>query len=128
MTLIKIDYDEKISNVENFVTEFEKRFRFLDLLFREPLEVMRVRVQETRKGFHFYVRVDFHRRISDLELVVFQLVLLSDYKREGFNLVRIVEGNTLADRWNILFVDNEFDSAAAMKLELLLGACLIEPE
>jgi len=63
-------------------------------------------VLETKKGFHFYHNVISERPLTPLEIIIIQLALGSDYKREVFNLRRArawLDGEELEDGWNTLF-------------------------
>ena len=46
-----------------------------------------------------------------------QLALGSDYKREGFNMIRSAEGDTDISLWNMLFIDKEKVSKKSTFLE-----------
>jgi hypothetical protein len=61
-----------------------------------------VRYDRTAKGWHIVTR--WNRNFSNLELVALQAVLGSDWKREVFNLARVLSGKAeRTNRWNILF-------------------------
>ena len=64
------------------------------------------KVLETKKGFHFYHKVSSGRPLTPLEIIIIQLALGSDYKREIFNLRRArawLDGEELEEGWNVLF-------------------------
>ena len=120
MAMIKIDYDNKIGDLETFVNDFGARFKFLCRLYPFRLFVENISVWETKKGFHFYIEIKGNREFKDVEILYMQLLLYSDVYREGFNMVRIAEGDVGPDRWNILFVDNELKTSASRSIEAVL--------
>ena len=72
----------------------------LNLVFKNT------KVLETKKGFHFYHKVSSERPLTPLEIIIIQLALGSDYKREIFNLRRArawLDGEELEEGWNVLF-------------------------
>jgi len=65
-----------------------------------------INVYETNKGLHFYLKAESERPLTPLEIIIIQLALGSDYKREIFNLRRArawLDGEELDDGWNTLF-------------------------
>ena len=95
----------------------------LNLVFEDT------KVLETKKGFHFYHTVESKRPLTPLEIIIIQLALGSDYKREIFNLRRArawLDGEELEDGWNVLFkykykkgklVSQEFDGEKSRIIE-----------
>lgn len=65
-----------------------------------------ISVYETNKGLHFYLKAESERPLTPLEIIIIQLALGSDYKREVFNLRRArawLNGEELDNSWNTLF-------------------------
>jgi hypothetical protein len=71
----------------------------------ERLRVQYVRFDRTRHGYHMVVAVS--NRLSPYRLVMIQLLLGSDWKREAFNAQRVKRLRDLPAfwraRWNVLY-------------------------
>ena len=85
-------------------------------------------VYETNKGYHFYLKVKTERKLTSKDVVVLQLALGSDYKRELFNWLRVRNGRT-SKKWNVLFkckynskkrISEETKTDSAIRLERLI--------
>jgi hypothetical protein len=65
-----------------------------------------IKVYETSKGIHVYLDAESERPLTPLEVIIIQLCLGSDYKRELYNLRRArawLDGEELENNWNTLF-------------------------
>ena len=97
---LKLDFDFKIFNLGEFARDFVDKLRFLQIFYGIYLES--IDIYETNKGYHFYLKVKTERKLNNKDIVVLQLALGSDYKRELFNWLR-VRRNQKFKRWNVLF-------------------------
>lgn len=90
MKTLKLDLDGKYS-----LSHFLDRLWILKYL---GLRVTKVKVHDTVNGFH--VRLTCDNQIDDIQAVLIQALLGSDYRREMCNLLKIERGSK---NWNILF-------------------------
>jgi hypothetical protein len=60
-----------------------------------------IRYDRTRRGWH--VLICWSRALDAAEQVAIQAALGSDYRRETYNLARVLGGKSSDPRWNILF-------------------------
>lgn len=91
MPIIKIDYDTH-----------KKTFnRINNVIYFLRLDVYDCKVQRTKRGWH--VELYIKNKVNDWELVILQLLMQSDYKREMFNLLRVHSGKFKNQSWNVLF-------------------------
>ncbi len=95
-----VDIDYKPSIEQKFAEEIAKKMNFIDFTFGTVFT--RVKCFETGRGLHLIFDVIAHEDFSDMDIIVCQLALGSDYKRELFNYRRI-KGKTKVKDWNILF-------------------------
>ena len=116
-TTIKLDIDEKPKKLRVFCNEMIDRFTFFMQIYEYNFWLKSIKVRETVKGYHFYINVLTNRKLKDVEIIYIQLALGSDYKREGFNMIRSAEGNTKIEDWNMLFIDKEKVSEMSSFLE-----------
>jgi len=99
MTVLKIDIDYKPNDVYEFSAKFADKLNFIQKFLGITVEY--VEVYETEKGFHIYVYIS--EEIDDPKLIIIlQLALGSDYKRELFNYTRANTTNWKGE-WNVLF-------------------------
>ena len=117
VTTLKIDYDYKIKNFSKFTENFTKRLIFIHKLYERKLILRSLVIRETKKGYHFYIGILTENKLNDYEICILQLMLLDDFKREGFNLVRVKGGDIKHQKWNKLFIDKEKISKNSIKLE-----------
>jgi len=95
MACIKVDLDSK---KDYLLEKFAKRLQMLCTVYNfESLHI-----NESRHGYH--IRLECAEKLKDYEILSMQLFLLSDYRREFFNLRRIKAGSRL---WNVLFRNTE---------------------
>ena len=94
-SLIKIDLDDK-----SLWNTFLERAKFVLAFWH--LTVKHVWVAETAKGYH--VVIITKEKLQDQQICFLQLAMGSDYKRECFNLARILRGEK---DWNLLFKTKE---------------------
>jgi len=97
---IKIDIDFKPIEYANFVHNLVEKMVFLEDVF--GLKFINVDVYETGKGLHIYFKVETERKLKNTDIVVIQLALGSDYKREIYNWLRVRNGGNVK-YWNKLF-------------------------
>lgn len=100
--MVDVDFKPEIPN--KFAGEFVERLSFISDILK--IHIDDVEVFETKRGLHIYVYASSFRSIPDEEIVVIQLALGSDYKREIFNWTRVIS-NPRPKRWNVMFKDNE---------------------
>lgn len=93
-SLIKLDYDGKTLHT------FEKRKWILKYLALTPKWIEK---QRTKHGGH-HVRIVLENDLKSLEIMAIQALLGSDYRRETYNLLRIMQG---MKNWNALFRGTE---------------------
>jgi len=60
----------------------------------------KIKEEKSKHGYHVYIEFDPKIEVDDKDVVFFQLLLLSDWKREFFNWVRVKHK---LPHWNILF-------------------------
>jgi len=113
-----IDIDYKPTNPNKFTEEFINKLKFVEDILKVFVE--EVEVFETKKGIHIYVYASSERKISDEEIVVIQLALGSDYKREIFNWSRVIS-NPKPKHWNVLFKSKEKITKLSRMLTILIN-------
>jgi hypothetical protein len=93
---VLLDYDME---EEEFMRDVPMRLQvvFGTLKFVNP---KRVRVYQTKNGFHVYLNIYSKLVLLPNDLCCLQALFGSDFKRECFNLVRIKTGMAY---WNVLF-------------------------
>jgi len=97
---LKLDFDFKPRSARKFGKEIADKLNFLKTFF--GIRVIDVKVYETSKGLHLYISLYSNVELTDEDIVVLQLALGSDYKRELFNWLR-VRSNDKFKHWNVLF-------------------------
>ena len=97
---LKLDFDFKPRSAKRFAKEIANKLNFLASYF--SISVTDVKVYETNKGLHVYISLYSNVELTDEDIVVLQLALGSDYKRELFNWLR-VRSNDKFKHWNVLF-------------------------
>jgi hypothetical protein len=89
---LKIDIDKKDKR------DFMRRYQALYRYFR--FKLVDYEITETRKGYHVRLIIDFPFKVTSEEIVLLQLLLGSDWKREMLNYLRVKNG---IEDWNKLF-------------------------
>jgi len=97
---LKLDFDFKPRSARKFGKEIADKLNFLKTFF--GIRVIDVKVYETSKGLHLYISLYSNVELTDEDIVVLQLALGSDYKRELFNWLR-VRSKDKFKHWNVLF-------------------------
>jgi len=97
---LKLDFDFKPRSAKRFAKEIANKLNFLKTFF--GIRVIDVKVYETNKGLHVYISLYSNVELTDEDVVVLQLALGSDYKREIFNWLR-VRSRDKFKHWNVLF-------------------------
>ena len=97
---LKLDFDFKPRSARKFGKEIADKLNFLKTFF--GIRVIDVKVYETSKGLHLYISLYSNVELTDEDIVVLQLALGSDYKREIFNWLR-VRSRDKFKHWNVLF-------------------------
>jgi len=120
-----VDIDYKPKDLQKFVDEFVSKLEFVGDILRIYFD--EVEVYETVKGIHIYIYASSERKISDGEIVVIQLALGSDYKRELFNWTRVIS-NPKPKRWNVLFKSRERITEMSRTLTAMINSKLNELE
>jgi len=92
MIELKIDIDKKDKR------DFMRRYQALYRYFR--FNLVDYEIAETRKGYHIRLIIDFPFKVTSEEIVLLQLLLGSDWKREMLNYLRVKNG---IEDWNKLF-------------------------
>jgi hypothetical protein len=90
MTTIKIDWDGEDN--KDFETILHKLMEIYNI------EKVLSHTYTTRHGKHIYL--SFRKDITDLDIIIWQMALGSDTRREMFNLDRIKRSELF---WNVLF-------------------------
>jgi hypothetical protein len=103
--LVDIDYKyEDKERMVKMVSDFAFKMYFVtDVL---GVSFTGIKVYETSKGIHVYLDAESERPLTPLEIIIIQLALGSDYKRELYNLRRArawLDGEELENNWNTLF-------------------------
>jgi hypothetical protein len=100
-TVVKLDIDGVISR------DFSARLSWVFSALGYGVEA--VRYDKTRRGWHVLIFV--RRKLAPRTVVALQAILGSDYRRETFNLLRVL---SLAkrpmfwrERWNVLYNTHE---------------------
>ena len=98
---LKRFYDDKIKlDIDNKDLAFKLVDRWAWVLsnFQDWFKVKGIKIRETSSGFHVYLSID--RLLTAEDVIILQLILGSDYKREIYNLKRLRQ----LGKWeNILF-------------------------
>jgi len=124
---LKLDFDFKIYSLSEFARQFVDKLRFLQRFY--GIYLKSIEIYETNKGYHFYLKVTTERKLNNKDIVVLQLALGSDYKRELFNWLRVRRGQKFK-HWNVLFkckyenglkVSEERKTESAIRLEKLVS-------
>ena len=97
---LKLDFDFKPRSARKFGKEIADKLKFLTSFF--GIRVIDVKVYETNKGLHLYISIYSSVELDDRDIVVLQLALGSDYKREIFNWLRVRSEQNFK-HWNVLF-------------------------
>ena len=97
---LKLDFDIKPRSARKFGKEIADKLKFLTSFF--GIKVIDVKVYETNKGLHLYISIYSSVELDDRDIVVLQLALGSDYKRELFNWLRVRSEQNFK-HWNVLF-------------------------
>jgi len=97
---LKLDFDFKPRSAKRLAKEIANKLNFLKTFF--GISVIDVKVYETNKGLHLYISLYSNVELTDEDIVVLQLALGSDYKREIFNWLR-VRSRDKFKHWNVLF-------------------------
>lgn len=125
---LKLDIDFKPDNADKLVSQIIERVIFLEDVFCVQFE--KFEVYETNKGLHIYVKISSKNKLKNTDIVVLQLVLGSDYKREIYNWMRVRNGGNVK-YWNKLFkkktvkgvvVSEEKKTELAVELESKLNS------
>jgi hypothetical protein len=100
------EYSDKfLARAKAVFWEIGRRLRLLETIL--GIEVEEVKIRETAKGFHVYITTSEPFEPQPETIVAIQLILMSDWKREVFNLSRIIEARKRGDidktNWNVLF-------------------------
>lgn len=89
-SLVKLDWDKGIP--KNIRHSFRLLKRFYTPLF----------IEISRSKNNYHVIIELKEKIPDLEIVLLQLLLGSDFLRERLNFERCKNGLSMKE-WNILF-------------------------
>jgi hypothetical protein len=98
---IKIDIDVKdFANVSNIIMKRGYIFKKFELT------VKGIFVFKSAHGWHIYIELEDNEKFKELtiyDIVFFQAIIGSDFKREILNWMRAKSG--MGREWNILFVE-----------------------
>ncbi|RLC42946.1 MAG: hypothetical protein DRH44_04535 [Candidatus Coatesbacteria bacterium] len=131
---VKVDLDIKKdeSEVVKTAEEICRRMYFIEIY--TPIRFGNVEVYETRRGFHLYIEVKepAYLKKNKAFIVALQLLLMSDWKREVFNLSRVMSMfflNVDYENWNILFyckrnADGKYSTERRTYLSIMLEQIL----
>lgn len=108
---IKVDYDDNKNKI--LIKNIRSASAFLK---KKKLEVTKVKVSRTRKGYH--LRIWLNKTIGPYTTLRIQSILGDDPERQKFNLIRV---RKKMNGWNVLFTEkwrgktqvwvDEFDEA-----------------
>lgn len=115
MTTIKIDYDNKRISIN----QFERDLR--NLMNLHNVKKVKYDYFKTRRGFHIYIH--FPLNLEPKDVLLMQIFLGSDIKREFFNYQRIISGEIY--NWNVLF-KKKFIGGKKVSEETLIMSTEIE--
>lgn len=100
---VKLDIDcpedKSMESIVKLSEELASRMVFL--MFFTPFEFRQIRVYETARGFHIYLWSEGEKP-KPIEVVIIQLALSSDYRREMFNYLRVWSKKP-PEHWNVLW-------------------------
>jgi len=96
--VLKIDIDRK-RKVDKLARNIVNRIK--PILRYASISIADIRAYETRRGYHIELEIDAPL-LDNKDIVFLQLLLLSDWKREIFNWLRVRSSEQLTS-WNILF-------------------------
>lgn len=98
-TEIKLDYD--------FKGKKQLKQVFIDnqyIFYKLKLKLIDLKLYETKKGYHIYITIK--NNIPDLDIIILQLLMQSDFQRELFNYQRVKSG-LFKKKWNVLFSEKQ---------------------
>ena len=116
-TMLQIDIDFKPKDLKYYGFRLADKLMFITKIYDFNLWLSSVKVLETVKGFHLYLGLVSKHAPNDYEVLCMQQMLGDDYKRAGFNLIRILGGEQPRERWNLLFIDKEKTTKKSKLLE-----------
>lgn len=93
MTCLKLDIDNYLS----ITRIFEVNSIYTSC---SDNELINLRVFKTNHGYHVYLW--YRNKIPDHEIIMLQMAMGSDFRRELFNMIRIRKWNSQSN-WNVLF-------------------------
>lgn len=95
---MKIDID----NARDYFNFWQSRLPYFRDFFKVKDIWIRERKSPSGKGWHIIIELP-RAKLSEMEIVFLQLFLLSDFKREAFNMARVRSGKFPDGSWNVLF-------------------------
>lgn len=115
MSLIKLDYDKNYPQKRIGVERIGWISRFLRLTIDD------VKAWKTKNGIH--VKIWVKERLSPLMIVMIQSLMGSDYARESYNLVRVMNlldkrkkySRVAKEHFNVLFYKKKVKGKVASK-------------
>lgn len=124
---LKVDYD---THRHNPIQRFNFRMKYI-LKHMWWIRSVKVNVYRTKKGFHFYVYIEWSKAVNDMKLVLSpmgsiltQCILGSDWLRELRNFDRAMLQKDVD--WNILF--SEKDKNGKMQYEKFYCAYVLKSD
>lgn len=94
---IMLDYDEEYE-----ILHFIQRYRFIFERVHIPVKDISI---VRSKGGGWHIRVKLKVMLDPLTIIALQCILGSDWRRETFNMVRVLW--TRIEHWNVLFQGRE---------------------
>lgn len=116
-TELKIDIDEKPRQLKKYSELLSERLFIITKIYNFRLWLQSIKVYETIKGFHLYVKLISDKKVEDFEILQMQSSLKDDYIRGLFNMVRVKGGEQPRDYWNLLFKSKESKTKKSILFE-----------
>ena len=97
MNIIKLDIDKPYISMQNA----NRIIKVKNIL---GLDIIDIDIHKSTNG-NYHILIEVLNPINDYEIICIQILMLSDYKRECFNLLRIHSNKFISNgvEWNVLF-------------------------
>lgn len=102
---LKLDLDGKYRE-----KELTQRLLFVNRFLN--MQDIKIKKSRTKHGYHIRIIFNTSRKLDDFDILFLQTILMSDYKREMYNWLRI---KSKCKRWNALFNKKIRDSKIVSK-------------
>ena len=101
--VLKIDFDRQ-HNKRNITILKNRIIKVMTFLFSNRTTYRITIERSTNNHIHGIVKITTTAKLDDKDIIILQLLMNSDYKREMFNFLRV---RAHVKNWNILFKKKE---------------------